>query len=377
MKKWALFLLSAFLAGPLLGLEPPPVRDVSDVVHAEMLGQAPKDKKAIDRGRGHKTAKNIKELYAASWQAHGKRLKSLPDVTAIAWDCRSLGLVGPVRDQGQCGKCWDDSMCGVLDSAFIMAGWFKADGSLTTSAQYVMDCGNNGGCNGDDASTVSAMALSTGLPTTQDYGADLVPAGAGSCKPTTGFKFWKIDTQGYVGQSDGIAPTQGIKNAIAAYGPISSAVDAGGFGSYSSGIMQGDGNNIDHDVSIIGWKTVNNVTIWLVKNQWSTDFGEQGYCWIPEGKWSIGTSALWVHAAPVPPTPVPPGPVPPGPTPPVPPSPEPPLPPGPVPPPEPTQTFTFTFTPAPFSFSTGGFRSRTVTITPPAQTVTGTITTTK
>lgn len=398
----SLALLAVFLALPWLGA----------------VAQQPK-KDFSTYGRGHKDPANLKELHAKSWAQHGKRLKAAPDVTALEWDCRTLGIVGPVRDQGQCGKCWDDSECGVLDSAFIMGGWFKNDGKMTVSAQWVIDCNQTGGCDGDDASTVSQIALKTGIPLTQDYGADLVPAGPGQCKTLPpGTKFWKIDAQGYCSQQDGVASTQSIKNAIAKYGPISSAVAAGGFNSYSGGIMQGGANatanDVDHDVSIGGWKTINNVTIWLVKNQWSEDWGEKGWCWIPEGRWQIGYSALWAHTtpfAPIPPTPLPPyktyegtmanlkqvgalagyptlfaaeiiahnfadadktavmihdgsgamvetvqpGVIPP--------------PPGPGP-----ATFTFTFTPAPFSFQTGGFRPTTVTIRPSPQTVTGTIT---
>ena len=292
-------IVGAFLFASLGMAQLPVIRDVPD-------GQQFVQKKDA-YGRGHVTPKNIKELHAKSWAAHSKRLKSLPDVTATEWDCSTLGLVGPVQDQGSCGSCWDVSACGVLDSAFIKAGYFKNDGTLTTSAQYILDCTQNGGCDGDDASTVTGICKSTGIPTTQDYGA--YRASPGNCKTLpAGTKFWKIDQQGYCSQSDGVASTQSIKNAIAAYGPISSAVDAGGFNNYSSGIMPGNGGNIDHDVSITGWKTVNNVTIWKVKNQWSAGWGEKGFCWIPESKWSIGYSALWVHAVPIGPTPPPPAP---------------------------------------------------------------------
>lgn len=407
--KRCIALLAVFLALPWLGA-------VADEPQEQCCGKENlvvfQGGKIEQRARGHKTAPNIKELHAQSWAQHGKRLKAAPDVTALEWDCSTLGIVGPVRDQGSCGKCWDDSECGVIDSAFIKAGWFKNDGALTTSAQWIIDCNSTGACDGDDASTVSQIALKTGIPLTQDYGPDRVPAGPGQCKTTTGFKFWKIDGSGYCSQQDGVASTQSIKNAIAMYGPISSAVAAGGFNSYSGGIMQGGANatanDVDHDVSISGWKTVNGVVIWKVKNQWGKDWGEGGFCWIPEGRWQIGYSALWAHATPI--NPIPPTPIvpyklyegtmtapkqvgaaagyqtlfaaeavghsladadktpvmvhdgagamvetiqPAG--------------PGPA-------TFTFTFTPSPFTFQTGGFRPTTVTIRPAPQTVTGTIT---
>lgn len=271
-------------------------------------------------GRGHVTPANIKELHAASWAKHGRRLSALPKVTAPSWDCRTLGIVGPVKDQGQCGSCWLVSETGVIESAFIKAGYFKADGSTTLSDQYVLDgCGpRTGGCDGDDASTVSLWCRDHGLPTTADYGP--YTATPGRCKTLKpGAKLWKIDSQGYCAQQDGIAPTQSIKDAIVAYGPISSAVAAGGFDAYKSGVMAGGTNctadDVDHDVSIIGWDD-NKVSpdgaakgAWLVKNQWSKSWGEGGYCWISYGRWMIGFSALWAHATPIdPPTPTPPTP---------------------------------------------------------------------
>lgn len=266
-------------------------------------------------GRGHITPKNIAELHAKSWAAHGRRLKNLPKVTTPTWDCRTLGFVTPVDDQGQCGSCWDVSATGVLATAFCKAGYAKADGSFNISPQYILDnCGpSNGGCDGDDASTVTQWALSNGLPTTQDYGP--YTAQSGRCQLKANTKMWKINAQGYCSQTQGIAATQDIKNAIVAYGPISSAVDAGGFDNYSSGVMQGDGSNIDHDVSIAGWDDTMAGGCWLVKNQWGNSWGMSGYCYIPYGKWSIGTSALWVSVDPLPPVPpIPPvPPVPPGP----------------------------------------------------------------
>lgn len=269
-------------------------------------------------GRGYVKPADLSQRHAISWLKHGQRMSSLPKVTAPKWDCRDLGLVGPVQDQGSCGSCWCVADCGVIDSAFIKAGYFKNDGSVTVSPQYILDnCGpRNGGCNGDLGETVAKFAKEHGIPTTQDYGP--YKARSERCHVNTNLKLWKIDSYGFVAQREGVPPTQAIKDAIAQYGPLDVAVDAGGFGSYRSGIMQGDGRNVDHEVSIVGWDDAKGTGCWLVKNQWGTSWGEGGYCWIPYGRWSIGYSAMWVHATPVdPPTPVPP----PGPPPPVPPVP--------------------------------------------------------
>ncbi len=51
---------------------------------------------------GRVEPKNLKQLHEQSHLLYGHKLKNLPKVTAASWDCRTLGLVGPVQDQGNC-----------------------------------------------------------------------------------------------------------------------------------------------------------------------------------------------------------------------------------------------------------------------------------
>ena len=63
-------------------------------------------------------------------------------------------------------------------------------------------------------------------------------------------------------------------------GPVSVGVDASGyaFKFYSSGIIKKlCGTTIDHAVLLVGYGTENNVDYWLVKNSWTSKWGEQGY----------------------------------------------------------------------------------------------------
>src|SRR5437870_13833471 len=98
-----LALLTVFLTLPWLAMcQSPLIRDVENVGQLALNQVKPDDDKFKDKGRGHVTPPNIAALYKASWDKWGKKLKASPDVTALEWDCRKLGFVTPVDDQGNC-----------------------------------------------------------------------------------------------------------------------------------------------------------------------------------------------------------------------------------------------------------------------------------
>ncbi len=396
---------------------------------------------------GHKTPKDIEARIAASWMRHKKRLATLPTVTAAAYDCRTLGIVPPIVDQGNCfaagtmilmtdgkqkkienisrgdvvvtaegndgevlgishrlagkdtkflsitvgdvnllttedhpfltpsgyvlakflsvndlvknrhgvssswasvakiesgtpqewvfniivggdhsyvangvgvhncGSCWDFAGTGCVTSAFLKAGWGKPDGTFMFSEQYTLDCGDNGGCNGDDHSSVFNWSKNTGLPLTSDYGP--YRGQAGQCKAVNTPK-QKILDWGYVGNSSGVAAAQAIKDAMVKYGPISVAIAADNsfMNSPAGQVFQGSGSrDINHEVILVGWDDAKGA--WILRNSWGRDWCDNGYQWIKYGANQVGTEAAWCIAPQaVPPTP-------PGPTPPVPPGPTP------------------------------------------------------
>lgn len=284
--------------------------------------EAQQPKVVHGRGRVAPTAAKLKAMKEESHRLHGLKLRALPHTTAASFDCRTMGWVPPIVDQAQCGSCWDFSGTGICVSAFMKAMGTAAPGPL--SEQYALDCGNNGGCNGDDNTTVLIWAQKTGLPTTTDYGP--YTAQAGNCK--SGSKLYQISGWGFCdGTGNGVTDTQKIKDAMVAYGPIGCAVAAGGsnFWDTGLGIDSGTSTSIDHDVIIVGWDDSKGTKgAWLVRNSWGTGWGIQGYCWIEYGADQIGTEAVFAYVTWTPP-PLPPGPTPPS-----------PIPPGPIPPPPPT-----------------------------------------
>ena len=261
------------------------------------------------RGRIAPSQATLFARHSAAFARHGYRMMSLPKSSIAEFDWRSFGFVPPIKNQASCGSCYQFSGADICEMAFMKAGVMSVN-SGGLAEQYGMDCQQWGGCGGGDEWNVIDWCQKNGIPSTADYGP--FTAGSGPCQLKAGTKMWKIDDYGFCtpSQQQGIASVQDIKNAMVLYGPISVAVDAAAFNSYSGGVMRGSGSNVDHAVILVGWKD----DYWIGRNQWGTDWGEQGYFKIAYDAYSIGTEALWatVAALPVPPgpgpTPPPPGP---------------------------------------------------------------------
>lgn len=351
MRRLSLFLLGLVLLAPAVAfgdaqpVHPQPMPVAKADVPAVGLPGAKADvpAKKFARGLVSPVPAVLELRHEAAFKRHGHRMKSLPTATPASFDCRAMGWVGPMLDQGQCGSCWDVSGCDCITSAFIKAGLAKNDGSFAISAQFILDqCGySNDGCNGDDSVNVIAYAQKSGIPCEQDYGP--YTAQQGRCKSTNA-KRYKIDGSGYCtpSQQSGMASTQDIKNAMVQFGPISTAIaaDSSWDGATPSGVIpyrRLTPNDIDHDVQLVGWDDARQIPgapakgAWIMKNQWSEQWGDKGYGYLAYGSHQIGTEAMWVSVAALPPAPVPPGPTP--------------VPPGPGPvPPAPGTGFTGTLT---------------------------------
>lgn len=252
--------------------------------------------------KGHVRRPDKDHLIALSHAKHGDRLKGMRAVPLPAqWDSRAHGIIGPIKDQGQCGSCWNFSGTGCVEVAYNKAGIGGGANSFILSEEYSLSCCRNGGCNGDDNTTVLDWAKAHGLPLTGDYGP--YKASPGKCHYKHKMQLYKIDDWGFADGNggQGVTPTPDIKSAIMQYGAVGCAVAADdAFQAYTSGVFkstQSDPNQIDHDVMLVGWDDA--VSAWILRNTWSASWGEQGYMRIAYGANLIGTESVWAvkHAA--------------------------------------------------------------------------------
>nr|CDS32572.1 cathepsin L cysteine proteinase [Hymenolepis microstoma] len=201
---------------------------------------------------------------------------SAPVPNHIDW--RKKGYVTDIKDQGQCGSCWAFSATGSLEGQYK-----KKKGKLVSfSEQQLVDCSwsqGNEGCNGGLMSQAFRYWMRSGAESEKDYP---YTAYDGSCKfnksasITLVKKFVKVK-EGDEGQ---------LKLSVGQIGPVSVGIDASstGFQFYKSGIYKDENcspGSIDHGVLVVGYdQDKKGGKYWIVKNSWSTDWGNEGYIWM-------------------------------------------------------------------------------------------------
>nr|XP_027200209.1 digestive cysteine proteinase 2-like [Dermatophagoides pteronyssinus] len=192
------------------------------------------------------------------------------------WDWRLLGAVTPVKDQAICGSCWSFGATGTIEGQYFV----KTGHLLKLSQQQLIDCSwteDNNGCDGgEDFRTYNYIMKAGGIATEEDYGHYL--GVDGKCHDKNVKKSVKI--KGFYNVT--IGDVDAMKVALYYHGPVTVAVDASQktFTFYSNGIYYDpncSSKNLDHQVLAVGYGELNGQKYWLIKNSWSTYWGNDGY----------------------------------------------------------------------------------------------------
>lgn len=225
---------------------------------------------------------------------------NLPD----AFDLRPLGVVPPIKDQGQCGSCWAFSKTGSLESALL--GQKK---TMTLSVQeLVSNDKNQFGCGGgylDDFKyqIQHGQGLAKDFPyVAADVSSKKIPVAA------QGVSFQ------YVGSANQGPTENELKCALVKYKTVPwITVGATSYwgsppASEKTPYTNCQRSGVNHAVGVVGYfKDASGKTQFIMKNSWGAGWGDKGYMALALGCDSFGDSAAFIEIAPapVPPSPEP------------------------------------------------------------------------
>lgn len=217
-------------------------------------------------------------------QATTTHVRSPGDLLPTDVDWRERGAVTPPKDQGSCGSCWSYGATGTTEGQV-----FLKTGVLTPlSQQNLMDCSwseGNDACDGglDFRGYNWMMKHGGGLATEASYpylNAD------GYCRFSSSTVGARVS--GYANVTDGVP---GLNDALVNVGPISVSIDASpnSFYFYLGGLYddpacQSGMGDLDHTVLAVGFATdpASGQVYSIVKNSWSSHWGDQGYVYISQ-----------------------------------------------------------------------------------------------
>jgi uncharacterized repeat protein (TIGR01451 family) len=233
---------------------------------------------------GYKPPKEYKEWLERQPKLTAKPYLAFPPV----FNWRDSSIVTPVKNQGQCGSCWDFAATGAFEAAIKHYDGVEYD----LSEQQVMSCNiYESGCGGGWAEPVYELFQRYGavLESCMPYQAiDGVPCTQELCDVVAKLKDWV-----YV-END----VNAIKTALL-IGPVYSAFSVyQDFSYYTSGCYEYTWGSYrgGHAIVIVGWDDNACGTgqgAWICKNSWGSGWGDLGgYFYIKWENCGIGRSTV-------------------------------------------------------------------------------------
>lgn len=213
-------------------------------------------------------------------------------------DWRNSTIVGPIKDQKQCGSCWAFSAVSALESQ-VMKVLHKV---VSLSEQDMVDCVKNvgtrdccDGCMGGEMYAVYEYLLQSqnGSDDTEkqypykavDQNCNSVPSTVNDVKITN---FVSLP----IGNEDA------MQKALYHVGPLSVGVNANqDWQLYDKGIYNpsedqcsSDPADQDHGVVVVGYGSEKGLDYWIIRNSWGKNWGEDGYMRLARGKNACGVA---------------------------------------------------------------------------------------
>ena len=200
---------------------------------------------------------------------------------------------GIVKDQAVCGSCWAFAATEAMKGAWYVA----TNESASFSEQQLVDCAwnyFNYACEGGFITMALLFAINNGGVASEfTYGYKGVDD---FCTPHVE-NFAKFSNVGIAGKRQ----PELVKKALIKHGPLGISMDAGhlDFRFYKSGIFiqpNCSSTKTNHAVALVGYGKENGRNYWLIKNSWSTLWGDKGYIKMDADEFDCGTTTRPVYA---------------------------------------------------------------------------------
>lgn len=213
--------------------------------------------------------------------AESYKIKNVLGEVPTEHDWRKHGAVGAVKNQGSCGSCWAFSTIANLEGLYAI----KNGKQEVFSEQELVDCDTiDHGCNG------GLMTNAFNWLKTKGEMADASYPYHGR-KETCHYDEGKVDLH-VTGYKNVDKNEETIKQVLFENGPLSIAVDATEFQTYTKGIKRDCRfGRLNHGVALVGYGEEDGVKYWIVRNSWGKSWGEEGYIRLERGKGLCGLNS--------------------------------------------------------------------------------------
>jgi C1A family cysteine protease len=221
--------------------------------------------------------------------------------TSGSFNWNDEGKLTAVKDQQQCGSCWAFSATETIETAWALAG----NSLVELSPQQLVSCDKtDNGCNGGLPSNAFEYVKSAGgLASESDYPYTSGKGVTGTCtSPLPASAGGTVSDWGYAqsacqGFKACTEDTDAIASALQKYGPMSIAIDASQWSSYTGGVMDSSScesspRKMDHAVQLVGYNADADEPYWIVRNSWNTNWGEDGFIRLKMGENTCGIANL-------------------------------------------------------------------------------------
>jgi uncharacterized repeat protein (TIGR02543 family) len=218
--------------------------------------------------------------------------------TAFNW-CNYGGCT-PIKDEGSCAGSWAFSTVGVLESQIKLQDGISTD----LSEQYLLSCNSDlWDCDGGwFAHDYHEWKVPPGEPEAgavheTDF---LYEERKTRCSPPHAHHETIVSWHYVQDQWSNLDPAA-IQDAILNHGPVATGICVGtAFQDYVGGVFNSDEcGTRNHAVILVGWDDNQGANgVWILRNSWGEDWGEDGYMRIEYGTSDVGYAANYVVYSP-------------------------------------------------------------------------------